>query len=73
MGIWHPKLATKKVQKRIQNRDPENLTKTVICVLKNGVRPVRESQKWLKNDSKNARKKEPIPEANHGCEKAKHG
>ena len=73
MGIWHPKMVPKTAPKRVQNRDPKNLTKTVICVLKNGVCPVRGSHKWLKNGPKNGPKKESIPEANHGCEKAKHG
>ena len=66
-------MVTKEVQKRIQNRDPEMPIQPVICVPENGVLPVRGSQKWSKNDPKNAPKKEPILEANHGCEKAKHG
>ena len=38
------------------NRDPENQSKTVICILKNGVWSGKGSQKCLKNGSKNGSK-----------------
>ena len=49
MGICHPKLVPKTGPKRVQNRDTEMPIQPVICVLKNGVRPVRGCPKWLKN------------------------
>ena len=55
-AVWHPKLVPKTGPKRVQNRDPEMPMKPVICVLENGVRPVRGSQKLLKNDPKMVQK-----------------
>ena len=55
-AVWHPKLVPKTGPKRVQNRDPEMPMKAVICVLENGLRPVRGSQKWLKNDPKMVQK-----------------
>ena len=54
-AVWHPKLVPKTGPKRVQNRDPEMPIQPVICVLENGVRPVRGSQKWSTNGSKKER------------------
>ena len=48
-AVWHPNLVPKTAPKYLQNRDPEIQIQPVICVLENGVRPVRGSRKWSKN------------------------
>ena len=55
-GDLAPKIDPKNCSKTARNRDPENAIQPVICVLENGVRLVRGSQKLLKNDPKMVQK-----------------
>ena len=53
MGICNSKLVPKTGPKRVLFGDLKNAMQPVICVPEKGACPVRGSQKWLKNDSKN--------------------